>query len=85
MACVFDRKLNSCTFHARTPEGIDGGHLTPRSVTSWRLEPEQERAARATLSVLDLEQPRTFVRRSELSRHLEIPTVDRLLGALSGA
>ena len=55
------------------------------AITSWRLEPEQERAARATLSVLDLEQPRTFVRRSELSWHLEIPTVDRLLGALSGA
>ena len=136
VGCVFEGTLKSCTFHGRTPAGIGGGHLTPRSdrnefrdndftttdlvgcafaggidmraqrwpqdddyvwiddvpaaveradaaIASWSLEPEQERAARATVSVLDLDQPQTFVRRSELSRHLESPTADRLLAALS--
>ena len=29
--CTFEGTLKSCTFHGRTPDGMGGGHLTPRA------------------------------------------------------
>jgi uncharacterized protein YjbI with pentapeptide repeats len=29
--CTFEGAVRSCTFHGRTPDGVGGGHLTPRA------------------------------------------------------